>query len=515
MVRRPVETTERKVVSEFLGQEPGSGARRPAASRRFAAADGASAPHDSLLGLQTLAGNRAVTRLLARAPRSKAAAVPPAWLRLTSEQEDLPGVPVDGFGEDHQYVDADRAVLTGALRKRLNDNHAQARPFTRAFLKGTLGVWTEYATDALNEAAEKARWTGLRLLSLLVRNVLVAVFPLSEPLVAAIFEHGWGKEGVELLMEAGHKAYEIGLEQGADTMQEYGVDADTAEATAKVRGQAQPVAELIAATLGTLMESMAEGLAYLDFVNNAPLEKLKHFRTPPEIPEISEGEVAATFARELAGLVFEHQRVMHDDEDIIEVWLRVDGGDVRPTFGPRYRGLKVFERYFEGLPVQQLSQVALYVELQAGGDVLTGAIKDSDAADEKDLRALDDVADAYGTTSPAKIGRSPDGVVTIEGGSLAEHVYLFRRANPGTDVGAMLHGFLYDIGRPESPSRSPAQAAEELAGFLRGHVYTGAQRLLEFSVGKLSLPGAGERTDLAAGRVAASAAGRVAGHAEP
>jgi hypothetical protein len=53
-------------VSEFLGHVPSSRAHGAAAGRAPAAAGGARGVRGSVLGLQALAGNRAVTRLLAR-----------------------------------------------------------------------------------------------------------------------------------------------------------------------------------------------------------------------------------------------------------------------------------------------------------------------------------------------------------------------------------------------------------------------------------------------------------------
>ncbi|MDX6491439.1 MAG: hypothetical protein QOD43_1684, partial [Gaiellaceae bacterium] len=401
----------------------------------------------------------------------------PPWMKLTSEQGILPGDRIPGITDaNRRYTDEDRSHLRIALRQRLALNKGRAPKFLETFSSGLVHVWTAYATQAVAEAAEKGGWSFLaKAASFAGRAVLLTLFP--EELI------------VELVAE-------FGMETASEKAEEHFSKVVAVERTLeKLEEQAPFVAATITAAITPLMNILADGISYSDWLESAPLSELSLFRIPPLIPTLNESAVRTMVAQQLAGFAHEAEspRVAHGQQNVIETTLRIrQPGVASPTFvyyrpddftsersggRPRYRGPAALRKPMAGALVRTLLNVPLHVTLLGEPGALPEFRIDHPLSfpwgQAYELAASYETPFGLYTFAATTITRTADGVISVADGNLTTHLHLYQRVHPDADIEALIAEFARGINEPVSPQRTPKVAARELANFLAPSLYEG------------------------------------------
>ena len=453
----------------------------------------------SVLRMQATAGNRAVTQLIQReTSRSLKQRERPKWFRLDAAQDTLPGDPVLGVtGVRGVLAEGDRPALQKALADRRRTNEDRLPGFMADYMAALFKIWGHYLTSEMRETVEHAGWSFQgKLVSFVIRASLLALFP-------EIEIEGRLSELVVSMMEKGS---EMGLEQAGEALEE---GTSTSPALERREDELNQQTDKLSTRLKTVIKAafrrLLEGEDYKDWLDRAPVSQLHLFRLPPEVPERSEQEIERAVAAAVAGFLHEDTyAVGWEDFNIITVLLSVSANG-RTEGGAYFRGAKELGHDLLGITVGAAKEIPLYIELRNDLDIRrlfwaeasevdvgerpSSVVPLPPALSEDEARVYDhmhDVIEAYPSEAPAVISRHPGGHVSIVGGGVAEHYYLYELLHPGSDLGKLLRDAMYDFG-PVSPRRTPEIASQELFRLFVSSIQDGAELVIDQSVDRLTV----------------------------
>ena len=509
----------------------------------------AARPRDVVL-LQRFVGNRAVGRLLARDadaheaqqnPKPNEAKPPlyPDWFRANSDQGPLPGDRVAGVpGSGATYTEPDRLTLTVALDERLALNKSRWPDLVSNFTGAVIGLWTDYVTEAMEDASEDDWPWYYSLMSFVVRDALAWLFFegwaltwATKKLVTSIAEASETEMVEHAAKKLGHAAA-FAMEQGSEWIHEHQGSGRVAIRARELKSKAGAVSEVLAGALGPVGLLLADGVIYDRWVKGAPVSQLHLFRIPPEIPDVDEARIKAHVAQALASVVAEWASVepfakSHASDPTVVAGFDAKGlGRSTSYFGPQYRGPEAFREAVQGSAVKDLPHMPLYVSFRTpiydynyqppeGQLIDAPVLKDILQRSSIDLSAYIKLENAYNhmsipefrpydpdsiwyhdphiETTVAKVTRNRDGLVTVDEGNLAAHLCLYEIAHPHEDVGDIVTSAAGHLTRLEMQTEvgdtSADDVVKDLYDRLWDGVVEGAEFLLRNDLGPLKLVG--------------------------
>jgi hypothetical protein len=517
--------TPRLGLDRLEGREPprhaprGEPAVAEAEAQRRPAVSGTASPAD-VLGLQRLAGNRAVVRLLARdgpftspppaPPRSagdaESKAAEDAESKAAEEKKDEapppwfphgqpPGVAVKGYEHPRsQYSDEDKTHLTNALAERRRENIHVAVQLMGDYASSFINLWGRSVAHMMAKASVREQFS------------LFKVFVELHKITSEVM-----KEGAHWLA---HKtaAYvaKVAVDYGAEKLE------DVDEEVEETKEKADRLSKVLSDTIPGLFEEIEKELEqpyewYARYISEGDLTK---FRIPELLPKVPKQDVEAAVAGTIVAALHEshqhsnvyrgdpteHQPVSYFDDNLVISHVVLGPGHTVEHLvdAEIYTPVPILLQALVGRSVREMPHVPVIVvvdtslgrDLDAARELMAAfrSVGDPDRESDEESRAAEVNAflDAY--PDPVKellLERypRPEGPkrddeaaeaaqwesmpVSASGGGLAEHLWLYRWAH-GDDLSILVRPILNDEGLDApTPQRLAQLTYERLNGWLR------------------------------------------------
>lgn len=488
--------------------------------------DGAAADprHEQLLSLQQLAGNQAVARLfggpvLARAPVD----APPQGLFGMPESEAQPatakpvpppfdptvGDEVGGYMTPQaHYTREDRNELNNRVTERRQEHNANVLLFLGIYSQALVELWSRHLTSEMAKAAtyKPLDWWE-KVAKFVIEEALVAVFTGGAGLVIKAM----AKHAAHLIVE---KAITFGVVQLGHSA-EYdvtgisGIPGEVRKKKSELDERTAQIGQMVKAVhidmKGALDIPWNE---YGEWLFTASDAELRRFRLPEIFPVVDEDLVRTGVAGALVAVLNDPGQKVDDEKDLdnqVVAKLALAEGhgvhNIRTEIRASSAGLmtQLGER-----PLRTMGPIPLYVTVGGGSDLeagkellqeLTRAQERVSHENEPELR-LSDLARFLATVPPTEgqliITRSMDATgdgarpvaagLTVSGGGLAEHLWLYRWARGNDDLTDLAELI---VGELDAEELSPEEAAGAVFAHLKHWAPIGVERLVDEYVGGL------------------------------
>jgi hypothetical protein len=498
--------------------------RRPLDAPAIANSSSASS---SLLRLQSVAGNAAVTRLIQTQPDRS----PPA--KSSGEDVPFPGVRAPGYqvrpliDPFFRYTDKDRDALTAALETRINQNRENLAEFLGNYVAATIDIWGRYITSEMSATALQS---GSGFIGKLLKFMLVES-------ISILVGGGVGKLAKPFVSKITHTALEIIAEKVthfSGTMIKGDVEKELLASDLEKRQKAlDTITSSLASQTGAFVTAGVNSLkddsvARTKWAMRAPLEDLDRFRIPEEITKVDKSLIRSV----VAGVIAEKAH-RHDAEKPCKTWGlqcpineqvpegsvgELDDNVIKIGLNPVDSVPPVnFIRFFSASPVlvgelaekAQLKMVptmALRIEVTHGDSTIAAALimaaaaagaTVSDIDEENRLkRRYEEMVKQKGRDPGGKYGglltRNPKTGVKMAGMGLAESLWLYQLATGDHTLNQLAAQIELGLAKDASDSTfegpSGTTVAELTYAVIEPLLPAGMEKLVAERLGDLVLP---------------------------
>ena len=475
------------------------------------------------LALQRAAGNRALARLLARAPKKKE----PSWLTSTPK-EHMPGDPVPGYESARaQYTDTDRSKFIAAVEKRREENEAAVKKFLGDWSSELVKLWGHSLTEEMAKAAAHSEfdvWESL--MKFIIKESVIALLTGGA---------GLGYEALELGAELPlfeEEAIGFATDLAADKTEAAVTGTDTEHKVASAKEKLDSKTDQLAGLVKKMDANQVSDTPwayYGAWLATASLPDLARFRLPPRLPTIPTQEVSKSVAAAIVGAIHEpHSQsnlpgrrdphtgdwsdqdptdddpISFFDDNVAIVHLTMGGGhEVAQNDAEIYTPSPVLLRALVGQQLRQMPGVPLFIVVDPQPDSNWQAAKQMIAALRRALPGLlpqdafpetDEYA-AFATAYPQhekeemRVIRSfPGGTehLTASGGGFAEQLWLYRWGH-GDDLTSLANEILRE-GELENVRSSESQASGPSTGTTKALGASSPAELASLTATRLSMP---------------------------
>jgi hypothetical protein len=393
---------------------------------------------------------------------------------ITSSAEPLPGDPVPGYERFRVvYTERDRQAFKKALGEWERRNLENAGAFLGDYGSALLDLWARYATEAIAEVADESSWS-------LLSKMFAFVIKESLLMLAGFGVARAGQAIAEVLKLAMAGFAEVGLVTAENDTAASKVQVTRAEIDAKTRRLADQLRQLNV----DVVKQLGGGLDYAFWLAEADLTELSRFRLPPTFPRYPTQAVRAAVAQVIVGLLhgpspfvfkttYGPYGTLRLAKNVISMSLKITPDQGLAVSGrPFLNSSEILTKELSGRPIKDMPNIPLYIEIDSVDtpDMIRATLNETTMLSFPST--LEAFLRAYPSKSPTVIKRDASGHISVLGGGLLAHLYLYRQTHPHENLASLVHQYeaQHQARQKTLPDRTELLAPETLAGQVYGHL---------------------------------------------